>query len=224
MSKSWLARSINYRLLASLFLYPEAQRLSELQAAAVELLECKPYTGFPFASVWEDLLTELRDIHLADHRQLVNEYNRLFMVRPQAPPYETVYVDVDGQLRGKLVAELDEIYRHAGLMVSPDLHELPDHVSVELEFMSFLCMKEAEYCQARNTTRALQYQAMQTAFMRDHIACWFPAFARRLKKAAPDGLYEKLLAATYQFLLYELSFLGLRKKANRANVSEMTYA
>ena len=35
-----------------------------------------------------------------------------------------------------------ESYRHAGLSLTKDLNEPPDHIATELEFMYYLCQKE----------------------------------------------------------------------------------
>ncbi len=212
MEKSLLIRQIAYRLFASLFLYPEVERLTELRAAAQELLTDGLLSGHPYSPQMQALLESLAALDpVGDERPLVNEYNRLFMVRPQAPPHETVYMDSEGQFRGMLTAELETTYRQVGLTVSPTLNELPDHIAVELEFMAYLCLKESEAQQdGSSTTDALRWRGLQAAFVKGHLARWFPLFARRLKEAQPVGLYAALLPAVYAFLSHELYWLGLR--------------
>jgi TorA maturation chaperone TorD len=206
IEENLLLRQVCYRLFASLFLYPEHSRLVEIQDAASFLTS----DGYLFSDEVDYLIRQLADIDMDNGRSIVNEYNRLFLIRPKAPPYETFYTDVEGQLRGLLTAKLEEKYLNAGLAISPDLNELPDHISVELEFMGYLCMKEAEVLQTDDELDANHFRELQVSFMRQHLALWFPKFAQRIKEADPGLIYQYLLPAIYGFLRYELDELGLR--------------
>jgi TorA maturation chaperone TorD len=196
-------------LFASLFLYPEHNRLAELQEAASVLVACNIGLGLPFSASMETLFNHLADTDLENDRVIINEYNRLFLIRPKAPPHETVYTDSEGQMRGMLTACLEEVYLEAGLALSPVLNELPDHISVELEFMAYLCMKEAEARQINDDVEANRYRELQISFMGQHPARWFPLFAKRIKEADPGSIYQYLLPAVFGFLRYELDKLGL---------------
>lgn len=202
-------RQIGYRLFAGLFLYPEHNRLAELQEAASALLAGEIGQGHPFSASLESLLKQLTETDLKDSRTIINEYNRLFLIRPKAPPHETVYTNPEGQLRGMLTVQLEERYLEAGLVISPELNELPDHISVELEFMAFLCMKEADARLANEDSVANHFRALQESFMRQHLVRWFPKFAQRIKESEPGSIYHFLLPAVYSYLQHELGVLGL---------------
>jgi len=201
-----LLRQICYRLFSSLFLYPERRRLVEIQDAASFLTG----EGKLFSDEMEYLIRQLADIDLNNERSIINEYNRLFLIKPKAPPYETFYTDAEGQLRGLLTAKLEEKYLNAGLAISPELNELPDHISVELEFMAYLCMKEAEACQNTDDIETARFRAQQISFMGQHLARWFPRFSQRIKESEPRSIYQNMLPAAYGFLRYELDELVLR--------------
>jgi DMSO reductase family type II enzyme chaperone len=210
IEENLLLRQVCYRLFASLFLYPEHNRLAEIQEAASALLSSEITLGYPYSEAMGSLLIQLTEANLENDISIINEYNRLFLIRPKAPPYETVYIDAEGQLRGLLTARLEEEYLNAGLGISPDLNELPDHISAELEFMSYLCMKEAEAHQNTDDVETNRFQALQVSFMGQHLARWFPKFAQRIKESEPGSIYQFLLPAAYGFLRYELDELGLR--------------
>jgi TorA maturation chaperone TorD len=137
----------------------------------------------------------------------LNEYNRLFLIRPKAPLHETYYLDTEGPFRGLLTARLEGEYLQAGLTVSSELNELPDHIAVELEFMSFFSSQEV---QAELAKEALHYRQCQRSFMETHLARWFPKMAHRVKKAEPKQIYSLVVQATYAYLLSELEYLGIR--------------
>ncbi len=202
-------RWLTYRLLASLFLYPDKERLAGLQIAAKVLMEDSIWDGFLSQETLEDLLNQLIDTDLKNGRPIINEYNRLFLIRPKAQPHETVYTDPEGQMRGMLTAQLEERYLEAGLVISPELNELPDHISVELEFMAFLCMKEVDARLANEDKVAIHFRALQESFMRQHLVRWFPKFAQRIKESEPGSIYHFLLPAVYNYLRHELGVLGL---------------
>jgi TorA maturation chaperone TorD len=202
-------RQMAYRLFASLFLYPDRERMENLQFTADALLASRFWQGYPYSAALESLLNQLIEIDLENERPIINEYNRLFLIRPKAPPHETIYTDAEGQMRGMLTARLEEKYLEAGLAISPDLNELPDHISVELEFMAYLCMKEAEARQANDEDEAIRLRALQRSFVGQHLARWFPNFAQRIEESEPRSIYQFSLPAVYSFLWHELSVLGL---------------
>ncbi len=210
LEENLLQRQISYRLFASLFLYPEYNRLVELQEAASALLGGEIWQGFPFSAAMESLLKQLAETDLEDSRPIINEYNRLFLIRPKAPPYETIYTNPEGQMRGLLTARLEQEYLEAGLAISPELNELPDHISVELEFMAYLCMKEAEARQTNDDIEADHFHVLQELFMAQHLARWFPKFAQRFKESEPGSIYKFLLPAVYCYLRDELGTPGGR--------------
>lgn len=209
IEENLLLRQVAYRLFASLFLYPERARLAELRDAAAALLAGEMELWYPFSAAMEAFLQQLADIDLENKRPLINEYNRLFLIKPKAPPHETIYTDPEGQSRGLLTARLEKKYRRAGLVISPDLNELPDHVSVEFEFMAYLCMKEVDALKANDLVEANHFRALQISFMGQHLTSWFPKFAQRIKNSEPQSVYQYLLPAAYGFLRHESGLLGL---------------
>ena len=206
---------IKYIIDLERFLYPDQYRLVEIQRAASVLI-CE---SWQFSEAVESLINQLAEINPNLARETVNEYNRLFLIRPKAPPYETFYADAEGQMRGLLTAQLEENYLNAGLAISPELNELPDHISVQLEFLAYLCMKESEAHTANEELQAAQFRDLQTSFMGQHLARWFPSFAKRIKEADPGSIYQYLLPAVYEFLRNELDLLGLRNDIRRTGKS-----
>jgi DMSO reductase family type II enzyme chaperone len=201
-------RQMAYSLLANLFLYPGRERLLDLQLTAKVMLANSTWQESSFSPSFEGLLTCLLGVDLeSDYRAIINEYNRLFNIRPKAPLHETYYLDNEGSIRGLQTARLDSEYLEAGLRVSTELNELPDHIAVELEFMSFLCSQENQATLAKDATH---YRMRQRSFMDAHLARWFPKMAHRVKQAEPEHLYALVVQTVYAYLLSELDYLGIR--------------
>lgn len=208
-------RQALYRFFAALFLYPEEERMTKLCASAEVLhTNAQQWDSYPYADKLSTLLLAVKDLDARDQKTVVDEYNRLFLVKPLAPPYETYYRSEGGQFDGQIAAEVSGRYANAGLTMDPDLNELPDHVAVELEYLSFLCGKELEATQAEDHTVVEISQGWQREFIIEHLARWFPAFAKEAREAAQGKLYPAALAASYSFLRSELAFYEIPSKGN----------
>lgn len=78
-----------------------------------------------------------------DLKALTFEYNRLFVgpERLPAPPYESVHrkdrseMEI-GMVLGPSVLDVKRRYAEAGVAVSGNFRDLPDHITVELEFIA----------------------------------------------------------------------------------------
>jgi TorA maturation chaperone TorD len=114
-----------------------------------------------------------------------------------------------GQSEGTIAANISGIYSMAGLTVSPKLNELPDHIAIELEFMSFLCEKELLALKDRNEEIAVVAQMEQKNFMGEHLARWYPKFAMKVLSETGEDLYKLLIKTGFVFLRSELKFLEL---------------
>ncbi|MBI4331932.1 MAG: molecular chaperone TorD family protein [Chloroflexi bacterium] len=77
-----------------------------------------------------------------DDLDLKLEYTRLFRgpVKAAAYPYESM--NVEGEVMAKSTLSVLDCYREVGVAVSESFNDLPDHITVELEFVRYLCLKE----------------------------------------------------------------------------------
>ncbi len=202
-------RCVVYRLLGALFLHPDEDRLATLRTAAAELQERgEPEAAFAFFDSWQRLLAVLTGLAKSATGQVEEEYVRLFLVNPLAPPHEAFYLDSGRQARGWIVAELGCEYKHAGLAVSPSLRELPDHVAVELEFMAFLCDRETQAWGAE-PEKCMEALKLQRDFLGHHLGRWFSQFAQRVRQTAPEGIYDVGVEAAEAFIKHDFDLLNL---------------
>ena len=212
LSMQTLFRQALYRLLCSVFLYPDEEMLVDLQSGVRELLNSSDYwDDYGFAENLQQLISTIIGLDMNERVPLVNEYNRLFLVKPKVPPYETTYLKLPGQSNGMIEADLMGVYGLAGLAVSPEMNELPDHIAVQLEFMSFLCEKELIAIQNNDQKEVADRQREQKRFMRDHLVLWFPKFAKKAREeAGRDSFYRQVVETTFAFLHNELNILDIR--------------
>lgn len=186
-----------YRVLASLFLEPSDERLAEAVTAVPELRSrLEPLGELTFFPMWEDLLQTLEgltDEHVDDIRE---EHAGLFVagVRGRScPPYESAYAPGGALEAGAVASEIAATYLAVGL--APRTGEEPDHLAVELEFLSFLCGEEAASAPDSDAWRRLQ-----RTFLDEHLLRWLPAFARDVRDTAPEGFYRRVAGAALRFV------------------------
>ena len=147
---------------SSLFSYPDAQTTSAPIPDGVGV-------------VARALLTERGEL---DPILLENEYIRLFVnALPEVPcaPYGSVYLE--GALMGASTMRVAGIYRKYGL--NPD--ELPDHISVESEFLAWLSEEATHTSEARK----------DFDFLWAHFQSWIPRFLAQVEQHDQLGWYRR---------------------------------
>ncbi len=133
---------------------------------------------------------------------LTMAYTRLFLGpgQPLVYPYESAYIE--GQLMGEVTAQVVACYAEAGLQLSMAERELPDHVSVELAFMTYLIGQEAWHPARRRMWR--QYQKR---FLQEHMACWLPQFCKKVEEIANHPFYAEAASATKDLIEKDINLL-----------------
>lgn len=120
---------------------------------------------------------------------------------PPCPPYGGLYQNRNG--RQMLLWELVQFYRHFGLAVSPAVKELPDHISVELEFMYYLVFKEYQAREAGSLEELEGYRLAQGDFLARYLSRCVPGFTARVLEKCSHSLYRDLAALLQQWVAGE---------------------
>lgn len=202
-----LARAVLYRYLAACYRHPEANEEKDL----LELEEGVIVASQALSEGEKgDLALVIEDLAGARNGQprsrMSEDYGSLFShaVQGACPPYESEYGDGDAiLLQAHELGDLAAFYRAFGLAISARSHERLDHVSVELEYMGFLCQKEAHAEENHDPELAEITRRAGREFLKCHVARWLPAFARRLLSLATSVFYRCLARATLEFVAAE---------------------
>jgi len=106
-----------------------------------------------------------------------------------------------GLLMGDSALHLLEIFGQCGLEVADDKRGTPDHLAVELDFLSYLyrCGTELEVRQ----------------FMKDHLD-WIPLFKGEVERSHPHPFYRSALEMLDLFLSEERKRLEGRENGEKA--------
>jgi TorA maturation chaperone TorD len=139
---------------------------------------------------------------------LAVEYTRLF-VGPgkHISPHESVQHKKEGvqsgQLWGELTAEVKKIIESSGLKYTSEYTGLPDHISVELEYMQRVVQREAQAWKADDDKTARLCLKNEKNFIEEHLARWVPDFCEKVIEAADFPFYREMARLTRSFIEFE---------------------
>ena len=138
--------------------------------------------------------------------ELLVEYSRLFVgpFHIPAPPYGSVYLDGDGRMMGKSTVQVKEYYLESGLAIDSSFHDVPDHISVELEFMQYLCYKQWKANADGDVDRARTSLSRQRHFLGKFLAAWVPEFAAKVRNSTTNSFYVAVADNLPRFIDEEL--------------------
>ncbi len=134
-----------------------------------------------------------------------SEYIRLFQVGGRAGPPCPLHAGHYGNDRLRSLETLVRFYNFFGVQTEQGL--MPDHVTVQLEFMQYLAESESEATNARVRSSFVRAQA---DFLDGHLHDWWPRLETKLKQQRPINFYRALADVTSKFLQADLTYLTTR--------------
>ena len=203
------------QLLASLFCPPDQEMIEQIRGQGIRSflesfvrswgIESDLLDGFLLKGDSGILLKDLRE-----------EYDRLFLELSGAgvslvessykpwtldPRCTLPFASERGLLMGDSALHLEEIFRQSGLEVMDERRGTPDHLTVELEFLSHLY---------RYTTDLAVKQ-----FIKDHLD-WVPLLKAKVEQSHPHPFYRSALEVLDLFLCKERTRLEEKENGEKA--------
>ena len=194
-------RSNTYGLLATLYRQEitsdllrqikDPQFLGVLSALGLEL------EGEFFQRPEEELLEEL-----------AVEYAMLFLGPGEhISPHESVHHEREdsqwGQLWGATTVEVKKFIESSGLEYKSEYSGLPDHISVEFEFMHQVTQRETQAWAEDDETGAMYCRKIEKEFIEKHLARWVPVFCEKVIRGAEWPFYREIASLTKNFIDFE---------------------
>lgn len=205
------ARAAVYRYLALAFSDPFAGAADALErqwplaeAALRKLGLAADAAACAAASVADD--GALKRAHLAVFGHAVSK---------DCPPYGSEYGQAHIFEKTQTLADVAGFYRAFGLALAEGVHDRPDHIAFELEFMEFLCLKQV-LAEAREHSpeRVAFCVKAQRQFLGDHLGFWAFSFAHRLQQKPEPGPFAAWAGLLEAFLGQELPAAGIPRHAD----------
>jgi putative dimethyl sulfoxide reductase chaperone len=199
------ARSALYGLLADALEFPGREFHTEIEGGVFRdgveaLISALPYDVDVAAAV--PGLAEA-----GDYIPFQSEYMRLFdvgTVRPPCPLYDGEW----GGARKHAMEEVLRFYRFFGLKLDDGTHELPDHATIELEFMKVLAYLEGLADQ--RGADPVPFLRAERDFLQRHPARWWPLLQRKLVPLEPQPFYASLATVVGAVLAADFAYTAWR--------------
>jgi len=166
-----------------------------------------------FLGVFSDLGLELgQDLFEKPEESVLEEmsveYARLFLgPGKHISPHESVHLPEEeggtGQLWGKPAVKVKKFIEASGLEYKSEYSGLPDHISVELEFMQHLTLREAQAWEEDGRKGSEFYLKIEEVFIEEHLTHWIPIFCEKVKEETEMPFYKGMAALTKKFIEFE---------------------
>jgi TorA maturation chaperone TorD len=139
---------------------------------------------------------------------LAVEYTRLFLgPGNHVSPHESVHHQREdgqwGQLWGASTAEVKNFIETTGLSYSDDFKGMPDHITVELEFMQQLTLHEEQAWKEADADKATAFRNVEKKFIEEHLIHWIPAFCENVIQEAELSFYREIASLTQKYIQFE---------------------
>jgi len=211
-----IARAVIYRFLSRCFSHPDKDLPGLFDSARIEeFLQSWRYLGLDAEEAVARItnwLTRYPDYGTA-LLELDKEYTRLFITaypKVVAPPYSSVYLDKERLVWGKSTAEAARLYEAAGLGISENFHDIPDHIAAEMEFVSHLILEQYRPEQT-GATKTQELASIERQFLTDHLFKWASLFFGRVAEYSKVTFYSGIALLAQKFIEYESKTFGQRE-------------
>jgi putative dimethyl sulfoxide reductase chaperone len=205
-----LARSDLFLCLARAFETPRDPEALVLgrEALPEDLEELAALSGYDIAAPLADYRAAIAAV--PDAERLLVLYSRLFLVPGEPHPSLNTGVYLDGALGGGSVTALQTCYRRCGLEPGAGVRDLPDHLSIQLEFLAWLIAAEARSEQTGSEAPPIR----SDAFLARFVAGWVEPFRADLEAASrrfaiPDNPYVHLARLLETAVRAEVASVGV---------------
>ena len=131
-----------------------------------------------YENICPEACTLVDDMHRAlqnsSQQELQIAHAELFIgpFELKASPYGSTYLEKNRRIMGDSTMNVMRFYRKAGLEV--DVKQPPDHIAIELEFLSYLCGIEVKALQDGDLQKAAELQAEREFFLETYVLPWMP--------------------------------------------------
>jgi TorA maturation chaperone TorD len=139
---------------------------------------------------------------------LAVEYTRLFLgPGKHISPHESVHHQREGGQWGKLwgasTVEVKRFIEATGLSYNEEFKGLPDHISVEFEFMQQLTLRE-EKAWKEDPGQTQSCRQVEKKFIEEHLICWVPSFCEKVIEETESPFYHAIATLTLSFIELEI--------------------
>ncbi|MEH6471412.1 MAG: molecular chaperone TorD family protein [Halopseudomonas sp.] len=133
--------------------------------------------------------------------ELAVEYTALFLgPGGHISPHESVHIESQGAYWGDATTAVRRFITDTGIEYSLNYQGIPDHIGVELEFLSELARRESTAWEQGDVQSAGNCLEYQRDFLDEHLGRWVEKFCTRIVETAELSFYRDVAQLTAQFI------------------------
>ncbi len=196
LARTAQGRSSLYGFLARIF-------RKELDAETI-----KEFRSDGFRNVFSELDIELEEAFLKEPVDklidvLAVEYTALFLgPGGHISPHESVQRG-DGSLWGPETSAVKSYIQAAGMRYDKQNHDMPDHISTELEFMGNLVDEETNAWMKGDLEKVRNALEFQKDFLAKHLGLWAGGFFSKVADRTEVPFYREISRLAADFIIAE---------------------
>jgi len=138
--------------------------------------------------------------------ELAVEYTALFLgPGGHISPHESVQIEEHGGYWGDATTAMRRFITETGIEYDSDYNGIPDHISVELEFLGELARREGLAWEQEDSAAAGNCLAYQRDFLDEHLGLWVEKFCTRVVETGELSFYRDVAQVTAEFVRSEIS-------------------
>lgn len=218
--RALMALSRLYRLASSLFVPPGEDVLESLDSG--ELVDGARTSARELGSegiraAVEGLAAAWAENPAPDLEGLLEQFEVAYgqACTADRPPYELMYGGTTPFREPQDLADLSGYYRAFNVSLAPLMHERPDHVGVEAEFVSYLCYLAAWAAANGKEEQHQTALAAARSFLRDHLGTFATTFAQRAAATAPPSVFRQGAALLAALVAEHCDAVGIERRERR---------
>ena len=122
---------------------------------------------------------------------LLQDFTALFIQRTVSKvyPWESVYTTKDHTLFGPSTLEVQDLYRSYGIQLGASENEPPDHIGLELMFLSLLSQRGGDAVGHRDGAEAARFAKAHFDFLTQHVLVFANDFLDAMESKAQTDFY-----------------------------------
>lgn len=197
------ARSVIFNIYSALFCQPDKAVIGDVNI--FKRLEQASQFCYPNSSNQVKELKSAADSF--SDTELLIEYARLFIgpFKTFAPPYSSVYLGSKNTVYSEETIWVMQFYKKTGLDFDRDIHDLPDHIAVEFEFIYYMIYNEVSQFEENNIEKAKFYHTSQSEFANEHLRKWVPLFCAKIIEETKNGYYQFLAESLHSLIEVDMA-------------------
>jgi putative dimethyl sulfoxide reductase chaperone len=208
------ARAFAYDILKCVFWQAPARKFIKL------LIEGEIVQAFPFADssvVIRQAIDRIGKyleqpdiLSRKSYEHLHWDYTRMFIGpgKVPAPPWESIYRDVEHLHFSEETLEVRNAYRKYNLVLKDFGHEPDDHLGLELDFLHKLSEMAGERAESADETGLAEILKDQQVFLDEHLLKWVPDWTKDVVRSAETDFYKGMAQLLEAYLHFDRETIG----------------